>query len=205
MERRIIRWCSESGPGLKWGPCQQQIISCKIIRWSRVSVANFRVSRRWWWLPSALAAPLPNDRGHHRSSSQSMHTHLTSTGTVNNRSLILPTDLEIHLPLIDDCHLNNLSIRWNYWLLHKWTMHGTSPSITTDTNTVQNWSKLIDYVIINALTRAILLSWLSNFLRNSIIYLCMFLFLVTFFLRVTVSLLCRLQAVSKIHYPIYPI
>ena len=44
----------------------------------------------------------------------------------------------------------------------------------------------------------------SNFLRNSIIHFRMFLFLVTCFLRVTVSLLCRLQAVSKIHVSIYP-
>ena len=32
----------------------------------------------------------------------------------------------------------------------------------------------------------------------------MFLYLETCFLRVTVSLLCRSQAVSKIHVPIYP-
>ena len=43
-----------------------------------------------------------------------------------------------------------------------------------------------------------------NFLRNSIIHFRMFLYLVTCFLRITVSLQCRLQAVSKIHVIIYP-
>ena len=42
-----------------------------------------------------------------------------------------------------------------------------------------------------------------NFLRNSIINFRMYLYFVTCFLRVTVSLLCRLEAVSKIHVPIY--
>ena len=43
-----------------------------------------------------------------------------------------------------------------------------------------------------------------NFLRNSTIHFSMFLYLVTCFLRVTVLLLCRLQAVSKIHVLFYP-
>ena len=86
-------------------------------------------------------------------------------------------------------------------------MHGKSPPITTDPNTVQNWSKickLIDLVIRIELTRTILMPRFSNFLRNFIIHFRMILYLETCFLRVTVSLLCRLQAVSKTHVDIYP-
>ena len=82
-------------------------------------------------------------------------------------------------------------------------MHEKSPSITTDTNTIQKLSKLIDLMTRIELSRAILTPWLSNFLWNWIIHFCMFLYLVICFLRVTVSLLCRLQSVSKIHVPIY--
>ena len=66
-----------------------------------------------------------------------------------------------------------------------------------------NKCKLIDLVLRIELTRAILKPRFSNFLRNSIIYFRMFLYLKACFLRVAVSLLCRLQAVSKIHFPIY--
>ena len=52
------------------------------------------------------------------------------------------------------------------------------------------------------LTRAILMP--DFFLRTSIIHFRMVLYLVTYLVRVTVSLLCRLQAESKIHVPIYP-
>ena len=82
--------------------------------------------------------------------------------------------------------------------LYKWTMHGKSPSVTTDPNTVQNLYKLLDFVRRIKLTRAILLLTRANFLRNSTIDFCIFLYLVTCFPRVTVSLLCRLQAVLKI-------
>ena len=44
----------------------------------------------------------------------------------------------------------------------------------------------------------------SNFLKNSFIHFRVLLYFVTCFLRVMVSLLCRLQAVSKMHVPIYP-
>ena len=67
-----------------------------------------------------------------------------------------------------------------------------------------NNCKLIDFVIRIELTRVILTPRYSNFLRNSIIHFRMFLYLVACFLRVTVSWLCRLQAVSNIHVPIYP-
>ena len=63
---------------------------------------------------------------------------------------------------------------------------------------------MIDYVIRIELTRAILMPRFSNFLKNSIIEFRMFLFFVICFLRVTVSLICQLQATSKIHVPIYP-
>ena len=72
----------------------------------------------------------------------------------------------------------------NHRLLYKWTMHEKSPSITTDPNTEQNENKLVDSVIR--------------------MHFRMFLYLVTCFLRATVSLLCRLQAVSNLHVPIYP-
>ena len=86
-----------------------------------------------------------------------------------------------------------------------WTMHGKSPSVTTKPNTVQNQSKLIDLAIIIELTRVFLMPWLSNFLRCSTINLYMFLYLVCFRVTtVTVLLPCRLEAVSKIHVPIYP-
>ena len=44
----------------------------------------------------------------------------------------------------------------------------------------------------------------SHFLGNRTINFRMFECLVTCFLRVKILLLCRLQAVSKIHVPIYP-
>ena len=67
-----------------------------------------------------------------------------------------------------------------------------------------NIRKCLNFVIRIALTRAILMSRFSNFLRNSIIHFRMFLNFETCFLGVTVSLLSRLQAVSKIHVQIYP-
>ena len=67
-----------------------------------------------------------------------------------------------------------------------------------------NNCKLIDLVIRIELPRAILMPRFSNYLRNSIIHFCMFLYLETCFLRVTASLLCRLHAVLKTHVPIYP-
>ena len=74
-------------------------------------------------------------------------------------------------------------------------------------NTVQikiNNGRLIDLVIRIESTRAILMPRFSFFLTNSTIHYRMFLYLETCFLRVTVSLLCRLQVVSKINVPIYP-
>ena len=61
-------------------------------------------------------------------------------------------------------------------------MHEKSPSITTDPSTEQK--KMIDLVIR--------------------MHFRMFLYFVTCFLRVTVSLLYRLQAVSNLLLPIYP-
>ena len=62
--------------------------------------------------------------------------------------------------------------------------------------------KLIDSLIRMELTREISMPRFSNFLRNSIIHFRMFLYFETCFLRVVVSLLCRLQAVAKTHFPI---
>ena len=56
----------------------------------------------------------------------------------------------------------------------------------------------------NWVNSSILLLQTSNFLTNSTIHFCMFLYFVPCFLRVMVSLLCQSQAVSKIHVPIYP-
>ena len=82
-------------------------------------------------------------------------------------------------------------------LLSKWTLHGCSPSIRTDPNTLQNYSKLIDLVVRIELTRAILMQRIFNFLGNLTIHFRMFLYLGTCFLKVTVSLLCWLQAVCS--------
>ena len=54
------------------------------------------------------------------------------------------------------------------------------------------------------LNRAIFMPGFSHFLGNRNLNFRMFACLVTYFLRVTVSLLCRLQAVSKINVAIYP-
>ena len=86
-------------------------------------------------------------------------------------------------------------------------MHGKSPYMIISQgtyNTVQNLSKLIDLVIKIKLNRAILMPRFSDFVGNRIINFPMFECLVTCFLRVAVYLLCRLQAVSKIHVLIYP-
>ena len=66
-----------------------------------------------------------------------------------------------------------------------------------------NNSKLINLMIRIELTWAILLPQFSNFLKISIINFYLFSYLETCFPRVTVLLLCRLQAVTKIHAPIY--
>ena len=88
-------------------------------------------------------------------------------------------------------------------VLYKWRMHWKSSSITTDPNTAQNKNKSIDLVIRIELTRSILSSQLSDFLRNSTIYfLCVYISIACF-LRVTVSLLCLSKAVSRILVPIY--
>ena len=67
-----------------------------------------------------------------------------------------------------------------------------------------NNCKLIDFMIRIELTRAILMTRFSNFLKISINHIRMFLYLGTCFLRVTVLFLCRSQAVSDINGPIYP-
>ena len=54
------------------------------------------------------------------------------------------------------------------------------------------------------LNPTILIPRFSHVLGNRTINIRLFECLVTSFLRVMVSLLCRLQAVSKIHVPIYP-
>ena len=88
-------------------------------------------------------------------------------------------------------------------LLYKWTEHVKSPSITTDPqHRIQNQSKLFDFVIIIKLTSNVMPRF-SNFLRNSIIHFQMFSYLVTCFLSHGFVAI-RLQAVSKIHVPIYP-
>ena len=66
---------------------------------------------------------------------------------------------------------------------------------------MQNESKLIDLVLRIELIRTILSPGLLDFLRNSTIHIRMFLYLVTCFLRVVVSLLRRSQA-RTISYPL---
>ena len=66
-----------------------------------------------------------------------------------------------------------------------------------------NNCKLVDSVIRVKLNRAILIIRYSNFLRSSTIHFRIISYFATCFLRVTVSLLYRLQAVLKMHVPIY--
>ena len=89
----------------------------------------------------------------------------------------------------------------NHRLLYIWTMHGKSPELNH--SGLQHRSKLKYLVMRIELTQSILMPWLLNFRTNSAILFRMFFNSVTCFLRVTVSLLSRLQAVSKIHVPIY--
>ena len=74
--------------------------------------------------------------------------------------------------------------------------------IAEDHNVPQNQTKinvniykLIDLAVRIQLSRAILMLRLSNCLTNSIIHFRIFLYLESGFLRVAISLLCRLQAV----------
>ena len=57
-----------------------------------------------------------------------------------------------------------------YRLLYKWTMQGKLPSVTTDPNTLQNYSKFIDLVIRIELTQKTVIQRISNVPRNSIIH-----------------------------------
>ena len=100
---------------------------------------------------------------------------------------------------------NNCSIIIDFSLYGLWTENHLRSQLTPTPYKIKvNNSKLIYFVRRIEITWTILMPRLSNFLRNSTIHFCRFLYFVTFFLRVTVSLLCRLQAVSKIHVPIYP-
>ena len=102
------------------------------------------------------------------------------------------------------CRRKIVELVWyDHRLIYKWTMHEKSPSITTDPSTVLNESKLFVLVMRIERIRTILIPRFSIFLRNSTVHFRMFLFLVRCFLIVTALLLCRLQAVSKIHVPIY--
>ena len=67
-----------------------------------------------------------------------------------------------------------------------------SPLAATPYKIKGNNCKLKDLVIKIESTREILMSHFSNFLRNLIVHFRMFLYLKTCFLRVTVSLQCRL-------------
>ena len=67
-----------------------------------------------------------------------------------------------------------------------------------------NNCKLIDLVIRVELTRALLMPRFTIFLKILIFNCRMFYYLKACFLRVTVSLLCWLQAVSKLHVLMYP-
>ena len=86
-----------------------------------------------------------------------------------------------------------------YWTIDFST--NWSQRTPTQYKIIVNNSKLIDLVI------RIVLTWVILMLRFSIFFLNWIhfrMYLETYFLRVTVSLLCRLRAVSKIHVPLYP-
>ena len=89
-------------------------------------------------------------------------------------------------------------------LLYKLIVHGKLTFIITGRNSVRNWSKLTDFVMRIELTWAILSPRLAGFQTNMTIHFRQFLYLITCYLRITVSLLCWSQTVPKIHVPIYP-
>ena len=78
-----------------------------------------------------------------------------------------------------------------------------SQRTTTPHKIKVNNSKLMDLVIRIELTRANFNATILKFSEEFDHPFRMFLYLETCFLRVTVSLLCRLQAVSQIRVPIY--
>ena len=110
----------------------------------------------------------------------------------NTSSTSFPTFYHI-LNMIIDFSINGLSTE--NWLRSQRT---TAPYKIKVHN-----CKLVDLVIRIELTRYFLIPRFPNFLRNSSIYFRIFLYLATCFLRVTVSLLYRLHAVSKTQVAIY--
>ena len=100
-------------------------------------------------------------------------------------------------------HNINLTIDFSTGGLRKENRLRSQRTPTTNKMKVSN-CELIDLVIRIEFTRLVLVAGFSNFLKNSIIHFRMILYLETCFLRVKVSMLCRLQAVSQIHVPIHP-
>ena len=89
-------------------------------------------------------------------------------------------------------------------LLYKWTVHGRKTFIINEPQHHTKLKGFIDLLMRIELIGSILWPRLSDFLINLSIYFHMLSYLVTCFPRVTVSLLCRSQAVSMIHVAIYP-
>ena len=71
-----------------------------------------------------------------------------------------------------------------------------SKRIPTPYNAGANW--YIWWCGSSSQVRTIIIPWLSDFLKNSYIHFSTFLYLVTCFLRVTVTFQCRSHSVSKI-------
>ena len=61
-------------------------------------------------------------------------------------------DIYIYIYILCECVC---VVRYYDRLLYKWAVNGKSLSITTHPNTVENYSKLIDFVMRIELTRAI--------------------------------------------------
>ena len=126
-------------------------------------------------------------------SNESIHVELVSLFMLSLVCLVnlyMLSIVSLYMFSLVSLYMLSLVSLVSHRLLYKWTEHGNSSSITTDP--------------IPDETPTITKPRFSNFLRHSIIHFYMFLYVVTCFLRVTVSLLCRLQAVSMIVVQIYP-
>ena len=83
-----------------------------------------------------------------------------------------------------------------WWNNNRWPHHKTRTldNAIARNGTQKNESKLIDLLMRIELTGAILITRLCDLLRNSTIHFRMYLYLVSCFVRVTVSSQCRSQA-----------
>ena len=136
--------------------------------------------------------------------SETVDPNLLRTNFASQTAILLVSHrrFNVYKQLIDEIFLGYCDTEAS--LIYTLTEHEVSPSITTDPSTFQNKRKFVYLVMRIGLTRAILIPQHSDFLRNSTIQYSISLYLATCFVRVTVSLLWRSQAVSTIHFQISP-